>query len=118
MSRSSCPKPGHEITGIVDGAAAKAGIRLNIRHEIDAITIIKQVILTERIVTIMLRSAGWPETSSGQLSATAIRNPVMRRPLVLATMGGQLSPLGNVLAKATRQQFRKQLVEDFRSEPS
>ena len=90
------PSRPHGLRAIADEAAAKAGIRLNVRLEADTYSVLKEFAISGSGFTILPASSVERETREGLVSAASLAKPRLTRQLVLA------SPPGSIETRAIR----------------
>jgi LysR family nitrogen assimilation transcriptional regulator len=90
------PSRPHGLRAVVDEAAAKAGIALNVRLEADTYSVLKEFAISGSGFTILPASSVEREAREGLVGTASLAKPKLTRQLVLA------SPLGSVETRATR----------------
>ena len=89
------PSRPHGLRAVVEAAAAKTGITLNVRIEADTFLVLKDFVISQLGYTILPASALGCEAQQGQLKTAPLANPKVTRQLVIAT------PHGSIESRAT-----------------
>jgi len=100
------PPRGHEMRILIDEAAERLNLTLNVVFELDALGVIKEIIKRDGLCTILPILAAWPEIRDQQLACSHLRFPSIARPLVLATLPTGLSTAARTVARTARQEFQ------------
>lgn len=103
------PSRPHGLRVLVDSVAARAGVKLRVDFEIDALPAIKELVEEGTGATILPFASVFRETRDGRMFARRIVNPPFSRTLVLATSTQR--PL-SLAAKALLEQM-KAVVKDL-----
>lgn len=78
------PSRPHGLRAIVDAAAARARVTLNLRHEADSFLVLKELVACGLGFAILPRSAIRREEQEGRMEVAPLIRPVIRRHVVLA----------------------------------
>lgn len=79
------PGPGNGMRKVIERAAKDAGVRLDVRLEIDSVSAIRQLVISGGGQSILPYGAVHAEVRSGQIVAQKIAEPAMEAVLVIAT---------------------------------
>ena len=90
------PSRPHGLRAVVEAAAARAGVRLEIRHEADSFAVLKDLVEAGLGLSLIPRSSIAREVRDGRIAIAALRRPGVRREVALAT------PPGRAPGRATR----------------
>lgn len=87
------PSPSHGLRALIDAAAAKRKLALNVLLEADSFRVHVDVVESGRGYTVLPPSAIFRELQQGRLEATPIASPRLTRELVLAFPTGRAASL-------------------------
>lgn len=104
------PSRPHGLRVIADNAAAKLGVRLDIRFQADSFILMKELVESGLGFSMMPFSAISREVEAGRLRWAPITNPTVRRHLVLATRPGMSSRAAQTLATMIRREIATQVA--------
>ena len=99
------PSRPHGLRVVADNAAAKAGMRLDIKFQADSFVLMKELVESGLGFSMMPFSAIAREVDAGRLRWAPIKNPSVRRHLVLATQPDTTSRAAQTLAALIRQEI-------------
>ena len=78
------PSRPHGLRAIVEGAAARARVPLNLRHEADSFLVLKDLVVCGLGFAILPRSSIRREEAEGRMLVAPLIRPAIRRQVVLA----------------------------------
>jgi DNA-binding transcriptional LysR family regulator len=79
------PSRRHGLRAILDSSAAKAGLVLKPRLEVDTLSAISEIVATTDMVTVLPGLALYPMLSTGRIRATRIERPGISRSVAWVT---------------------------------
>jgi LysR family nitrogen assimilation transcriptional regulator len=79
------PSRRHGLRAILDSSAAKAGLVLKPRLEVDTLSAISEIVATTDMVTVLPGLALYPMLSTGRIRATRVERPGISRSLAWVT---------------------------------
>ncbi|SFP76432.1 transcriptional regulator, LysR family [Bradyrhizobium sp. Ghvi] len=95
------PTGQHGLRRFVDERARSSQLKLNIQHEINSLTVIKNLVQSGHGYTLLAHAAISEELKRGELSAARIVKPVFRRGIFLARNPSQFVTRASVKAAET-----------------
>jgi LysR family transcriptional regulator, nitrogen assimilation regulatory protein len=96
------PGATHSHRRLVEGIARRRGVRLNLRAEVDSLTVQKAIVAAGHAHTILSHGAIQSELAAGQLQACRIVDPTVSRTVALAAaIASSDSQACNAMAKLT-----------------
>jgi DNA-binding transcriptional LysR family regulator len=108
------PSPMHGLRGALEGAAAKARVKLSVEQQADSFHLMKELVESGLGYTVLPHFAVGREVAAGRLARWRIVDPVPRRQLYLAMQSGAESPRAVLQVEELVRQEVAALIGDGR----
>jgi DNA-binding transcriptional LysR family regulator len=99
------PSRPHGLRMIVESAAAKAGVQLDVRFEADSFLVMKELVQYGLGYTVLPRSAMEDEFKAGSLRFAPLANPRVARQLILGTQNADRSRAAEMVGRLVREEI-------------
>ncbi len=105
------PRQPHGLRLLLEAAARKQGVRITIAYEMDALPVIKDLVMKGDAYTVLPSNSVYDEVAAGKLVLRRLDDPPLTRTLILATSTRQPLSLAARLLVTQIRQLVFELVE-------
>ena len=105
------PRQPHGLRLLLEAAARKQGVRVTIAYEMDALPVIKDLVIKGEAYTVLPSNSVYEEVAAGRLVLRRLGDPPLTRTLILATSTRQPLSLAARLLVTQIRQLVFELVE-------
>lgn len=105
------PSPSQALRRTVEAMARKAGVRLNVVLELDALAVIRSLAAEGRGLTILAETTVAPEIAAGRLAVARFTPPLRRTVTITTGAGAALSPATRHALALLRREMEAMVAE-------